>query len=136
MSEALKTIIQDELKKLLELVPPGTHHRNAAEAAIRNFKAHFLSVMASTAKDFPSSFWDGILPQAIITITLLRQSKATPNVSAYTHMSGPFNYNKIPLAPMGISVQVHQHTDKQGTWAYHTVDGWYLATSSEHYRIN
>ena len=28
-SEALKTIIQDEYKMQLELVPPGTHHRNA-----------------------------------------------------------------------------------------------------------
>ena len=35
---------------------------------------------------------------------------------------------------MGISVQVHEKTDKRGTWAYHTVEGWYLGTSPEHYR--
>ena len=51
-------------------------------------------------------------------------------------MSGPFKYNKIPLAPMGISVQVHENTDKRGTWAYHTVDGWYLATPPEHYHTH
>ena len=107
----------------LELVSPGKHRRNATEVAIRNFKAHFLSVLAGTAQDFPSSLWDRLLPQAEITINLLRQSNANPNVSAYAHLSGPFNYNKMPLAPMGISVQVHANTDKRGTWAYHTVNG-------------
>ena len=37
---------------------------------------------------------------------------------------------------MGCAVQVHEKTDKRGTWAYHTVDGWYLATSPEHYRTH
>ena len=38
------------------------------------------------------------------------------------------------MAPMGISVQVHKNTDKRGTRAYHTVEGWYLEKSPEHYR--
>ena len=76
----------------LELVPPGTHHRNAAEVSIRNFKANFLSILADTAPYFPPSLWDRLLTQAKITINLLQQSNATPNVSAYTHLSGPFNY--------------------------------------------
>ena len=37
---------------------------------------------------------------------------------------------------MGLSVQVHEKTDKRGTWAYHSVDGWYLATSPERYRTH
>ena len=37
---------------------------------------------------------------------------------------------------MVISVQVHEKTDKRGTWAYHTVNGWYLATSPEHYQTH
>ena len=57
-------------------------------------------------------------------------------MSAYTHLIKPFDYNKILLAPMGCEVQVHEKTDKRGTWAYHSVDGWYLATSPEHYRTN
>jgi hypothetical protein len=28
---------------------------------------------------------------------------------------------------------VHEKTDKLGTWAYHSVDGWYLSTCPEHY---
>ena len=67
---------------------------------------------------------------------LLRQSNATPTVSAYVHLCGPFDYNKMPLAPMGCPVQVHEKTDKRGTWANHSVDGWYLSTSPEHYRMH
>ena len=58
VSEAMKAIIRDEYLMEMELVPPGCHRRNAAEVAIRNFKAHFLSVHAGTADDFPPSLWD------------------------------------------------------------------------------
>ena len=57
-------------------------------------------------------------------------------MSAYAHLSGPFDYNKMPLAPMGCGAQVHEKTDKRGTWSYHSVDGWYLFTSPEHYRTH
>ena len=134
VSESMKELIRSQYQ--LELVPPGCHRRNAAEVAIRNFKAHFLSILAGVADDFPMQLWDRLLPQAEITINLLRQSNATPTVSAYAHMSGPFDYNKMPLAPMGCKVQVHEKTDKRGTWAFHSVDGWYLSTSHEHYRTH
>jgi hypothetical protein len=42
----------------------------------------------------------------------------------------------MPLAPMGCNVQVHEKTDTRGTWAFHSVDGWYLSTSPEHYRTH
>ena len=53
VSEALKTIIQDECKTEMELIPPGTNRRDAVKVAVRNFKAHFLSILAGTAQDFP-----------------------------------------------------------------------------------
>ena len=136
VSEAMKNHIRDDLKLNMELVPPGCHRRNAAEVAIRNFKSHFLSVLAGTADNFPPSLWDRLLPQTEVTLNLLRQSNATPTVSAYAHLSGPFDYNKMPLAPMGCEAQVHEKTDKRGTWAYHSLDGWYLNTSPEHYRVH
>jgi len=37
---------------------------------------------------------------------------------------------------MGCEAQVHEKTDKRGTWAYHSVDRWYLFTSPEHYRTH
>eukprot|EP00804_Cyclotella_cryptica_P021689 CCRYP_018272-RB/>CCRYP_018272-RB protein AED:0.37 eAED:0.37 QI:0/-1/0/1/-1/0/1/0/378 len=111
ISTAMKTLITDTYKMTYELVPPGCHRRNAAEVAIRNFKSHFLSILAGVADDFPMKLWDKLLPQAEITINLLRQSNATPTVSAYAHLNGPFDYNKMPLAPMGCSVQVHEKSD-------------------------
>jgi hypothetical protein len=136
ISENMKQHIKEKYKFDLEMVPPGCHRRNAAEVAIRNFKSHFLSVLAGTAESFPLHLWDRLLPQTEITLNLLRQSNATPTVSAYAHLSGPFDYNKMPLAPMGCEVQIHEKTDKRGTWSYHSVDGWYLATSPEHYRVH
>jgi hypothetical protein len=117
----------------MELVPPGCHQRNAAEVAIRNFKAHFLSLLAGVSDVLPTGLWDQLLPQTEITIDLIRQSNATPNVSAYAHLSGPFDYNKMLLALMGCNAQVHEKTNKQGTRAFHLVDEWYLFTSPEHY---
>jgi len=131
VSDTMKNHIWDSCK--LELVPPGCHRRNAAEVAIRNFKAHFLSVLAGVADGFPPSLWDRLLTQTKITLNLLRQSNAKPTVSSYAHLNRPFDYNKIPLAPMGCTVQVHMKSDTRGTWAYHLVDGWYLSTSPDHY---
>ena len=120
----------------MELVPPRCHRRNAAKVAIHNFKAHFLSILTGVSVNFPPSLWDWLFPQTETTINLIRQSNATPNVLAYAHLSGPINYNKMPLTQMGCNLQVHEKTDKQGTWAFHLVDGWYLFTSPKHYRTH
>jgi hypothetical protein len=133
ISDNMKNHIRDTCKLDMELVPPGCHRRNAAKVAIHNFKAHFLSVLADVAGNFPPNLWDWLLPQTKITINLIQQSNATPNVLAYAHLSGPFDYNKMPLAPMGCEAQVHEKSNKRGTWEYHSVDRWYLFTSPEHY---
>jgi hypothetical protein len=132
ISENRTQHIRNQYKFTLELVPPGCHRRNAAEVAIHNFKAHFLSVLAGMAENFPNSLWDRLLPQTEITLNLLRQSNATLKVSAYANLCGQFDYNNMHLAPMGCKVQVHKKTDKRGMWPYHSVDGWYLYTSPEH----
>ena len=77
-----------------------------------------------------------LLPQTEITLNLLQQSNVSPNVSAYAHLSRPFDYNKMLLALMGCAVQMHEKADKWGTWQYHSVDGWYLHTSLEHYHTH
>ena len=132
----MKDLIKTKYKMEYELVPPGCHQRNTAEVVIRNFKAHFLSILAGVAEDFPMQLWDKLLPQAEITINLLQQSNATPTILAYAHLNGPFDYNKMHLVPMGCNVQVHEKSDTRGTWAFHSVDGWYLNTSPEHYHTH
>jgi hypothetical protein len=114
----------------------GGFASNAAKVAICKFKSHFLSVLSGTVELFPLHLWDSLLPQTKIILHLLRQSNATPTVSAYAHLSKPFDYNKMPLAPMGCEVQIHKKMDKHGTWLYHSVDRWYLATSPKHYHVH
>jgi hypothetical protein len=58
VSENMKNHIKDNCRLTVELVPPGCHQQNAAEVAIRNIKAHFLSILAGVAEDFPPSVWD------------------------------------------------------------------------------
>jgi hypothetical protein len=58
-----------------QLVPPGMHRRNAAERAIRTFKNHFIAGLSSIDKDFPLHLWDQLLPQAILSVNLLRGSR-------------------------------------------------------------
>ena len=82
-----------------------------------------LGVLAGVADDFPMQLWDRLLPQTRITLNLLQQSNAVPAVSAYAHLSSPFDYTKMPLVPMGFGAQVHNKTEKRGTWAYRSVDG-------------
>ena len=131
-SDKMKELVKSEC--MLELAPPGCHRRNLAEIGIKLFKNHFLSIMSGVDKSFPTYLWDKLLPQAELTLNLLRQSNATPSVSAYAHLFGNFDYNRMPLAPMGCAVQIHEDADKRGSWSPHTVDGWYLGTSPDHYR--
>jgi hypothetical protein len=58
VSENMKNHIRDTHRLNVELVPPGCHPRNVVEVAIRNFKAHLLSILAGVSKDFPPSLWD------------------------------------------------------------------------------
>jgi hypothetical protein len=34
---------------------------------------------------------------------------------------------------MGCAVQLHKSSERQGTWAENTTNGWYIQTSPEHY---
>jgi hypothetical protein len=80
------------------------------------------------------TLWDRLLPQTILTLNLLQQAKADPSMSAYQFMHGEFDCNKMPLAPLGCVVQMHESTNRQKTWDVHSLNGWYLGTSNKHYQ--
>ena len=71
-----------------------------------------------------------------MTLNLLRKSHKNPSISAYQHVNGNFDYNKMPLAPLGCAVEMHESTNRQKSWDPHSLSGWYLGTSSEHYRCH
>jgi hypothetical protein len=120
----------------VELTPADLHRRNAAERAIQTFKGHFISVLAGVADGFPINQWDELLPQTILTLNLLRQSNVAPNISAWAYHHGNFDYNRMPIAPMGCEVQFHIKPTRRKTFGEHSGDGFYLRTSTEHYRTH
>ncbi len=132
ISELMRDTIEKECK--LELVPPGCHRRNVAEVAIKTFKAHFIAILAGLPSSFPIRLWCELLPQAELTLNILRPSHARPQVSAHTYLYGQFDFDRTPLAPIGSEMQCHEKPNNRGTWAEHSVDGWFLASSLDHYR--
>ena len=122
-----------EVNEKFQLVPPYIHQRNSAEQAIRTFKEHFISGLSSTHKDFLLHLWCRLIPHAILTLNLLRQSCMNPKLSRYAQLHGKFKYNATPLAPPGTQVIIHEKPTVRGAWAPHGVKGWYLSPSMNHY---
>ena len=87
-----------------QLTPAQMHRSNIAERAIQTFKNHFISILAETNRKYPKNEWDILLPQAELTMNLLRSSRINPRLSAEEKMNGTFDYNSTPLAPLGIKV--------------------------------
>ena len=77
------------------------HRRNAAERAIRTFKAHFISILAGVDLDFPSHLWDLLVPQAEMTQNLLRPCTSDPTISAWENFNGELDYNAKSLGANG-----------------------------------
>jgi hypothetical protein len=73
---------------ILQLVPPSTHHANAAEHAIHTFKNHFIAGLCSTNPDFPLHLWDRLLEQAILTLNLMCGSCINPKRLAWAQVHG------------------------------------------------
>jgi len=133
-SEPLKDFLRSENIDF-QLAPPGIHRRNAAERAIRTFKNHFIAGLCSVDKAFPLHLWDRLVPQAVLTLNLLRGSRLNPNLSAWAQLHGLFDFNRTPLAPPGIRVLVHEKPHaRDSTWSPHAVDGWYVGPALDSYR--
>jgi hypothetical protein len=77
-SSANKEAITFKWNATFQLVPPDMHHRNRAERAIRTFKDHFLAILAGIDAAFPPYLWNLLLPQAELTLNLLRQAMLNP----------------------------------------------------------
>ena len=117
-----------------QLVPPHVHRRNAVERAIRTFKNHLITGLCICDTKFPAKEWDLLIPQAAITINLLRSSRRNPSLSAYTATYGSFNFNVTPLSPLGTRTTVHLKPNKLKSWGVHGVDAWYIGPSMDHYQ--
>jgi hypothetical protein len=132
-SKLLKTYLHQQ-DITFQLVPPYSHIRNSAERAIRSFKDHLIAGLCSTDKSFPIHLWDRLLPQAVITLNMLRTSRINPKLSAATHILAQYDFNRAPMAPLGTIIIAHETPNRRRTWDPHGQDGWYLGSALEHYR--
>lgn len=117
-----------------QLTPAKIHRRHITERAIQTFKNHFIPILAGVNSIFPKNEWDQLLPQAEIKINLLRSSRINQNLSAYEQMDGTFNYNKTPLAPLGIKTLSYEMPDNRSSLAEHGKEGWYVGPTMEHHQ--
>jgi hypothetical protein len=117
-----------------QLTPPHIHRRNNAERAIKTFKNHFISGLCSVDTIFPLKLWDKLLPQARITLNLLRKSIINPRMSAHAQLNGHFDFNRTHLAPPGTRIIAHEKPDQRASWDPHGLDGYYLGPALDHYR--
>jgi len=117
-----------------QLVPPTVHRRNSAERAIRTFKNHFVAGLCSVDRDFPMHLWDKLLPQAELTLNILRGSRLNPKLSAWAQLNGTYDFNRTPIAPPGTRVLVHEKPATRDSWAPHAIDGWYIGPALDSYR--
>jgi hypothetical protein len=97
-----------------QLVPPHCHRCNASERAIRTFKEHFVAGISSVDPSFSMHLWDRLLPQAEITLNLLRTSRLHPQLSTAAHYHGLMDYNKTAFAPPGCKIIAHEKPSKLG----------------------
>jgi hypothetical protein len=119
-----------------QMVPPGIHRANAAERAIRTFKNHFISGLCTTDPNFPMHLWDRLIPQALLTLNLLRSSRINPNLSAYAQVFGQYDFAAHPIAPPGIHMLVHKKPALRSSWAPHALNAWYVGPALQHYRCH
>ena len=91
-SKVLKVYMEEE-NETFQLMPPHLHQRNATERAIQTFKNHFIAGMVSTHKDSPLHLWCRLLPQAIVTLNLLRPYRINPTLSAHAQLHVLFDFN-------------------------------------------
>jgi hypothetical protein len=116
-----------------QLVPPHCHRRNAAERAIRTCKENFVTGLSSVDPAFPLHLWEILLPQAEITLNLLRTSRLHPQLSTAAHFHGLVDYNKTAFAPPGCKIIAHEKPGKRRTWAPHGQHGYSLGPAMHHY---
>jgi hypothetical protein len=77
---------------------------------------------------------DRPLPQAKLTVNLLRQATINPKISAWEYFNGPFDFNKTPLSPVGCRVLIYTKPTMRRSWDYRAKQGVYVGPALDHYR--
>ena len=93
-------------------------------AHIRTFKNHFVATLAGVDKECPLELWPEFLEQIDITLNIMRTSSS--GLSAWSALHGIVDFNKTPIAPLGVKVVSHVPADRRASWANHGDIGFYV----------
>ena len=77
--------------------------------------------------------WDQLIPQAEISLNLLRGSRMNPKLSVYTQINGIIDPLATPLGPPRCLVLAHEKPSEPRTWAPHGKEGFYIGPDLESY---
>ena len=126
-------VVTQTWKATFQLVPPDVHRCNAAERAIRTFKAHFIAILEGIDSAFPISLWDTLLSQTKITLNLLRRATLAPDISAWGYYNILINYDVTTFIPIGCKVAIHNKPRTRKTWDFCACDGFSIGSALHHY---
>ncbi len=65
---------------------------------------------------------------------MLHFSRRNPLISSNHELYGPFDFNKMPLAPLGTKALVYDDPATWTSWAPHATHGFYVGPAIDHYR--
>jgi hypothetical protein len=63
---------------------------------------------------------------AELTLNLLCQATLNPRISAWEFFQGPFDFNKMPLCPVGCRILIHAKLATQQSWDFRAKPSFYI----------
>jgi hypothetical protein len=140
MEKADNAVTIDFIKKMhsrgitVQLTPAGNHRTNNAERCIQTAKNHIVAGYHTADPDFPVKAMHLLVPQAEITLNLMRKSRLSTK-SAYAEIHGTFDSNRLRLHPAGTKVVTLDDPNKRPKqFAEHGPVAFYLHPSPHQYR--
>jgi hypothetical protein len=130
---AYKEAITCKWHAKFQLAPPDMHHCNQVECAICMFRDHFLAILAGINYAFPPYLWNLLLPQAKLTLNLLRQALLNTRISAWEFFQGHIDFIKTLLGPVGCCILIHAKLATQFSWNFHAKQGFYIGPALDSY---
>jgi hypothetical protein len=98
MHQCIQTFLHEE-KVDFQLTPAGIHRRDTAKRAICMAKNHLIAGLCTVHPKFPLYLWNKLLPQAELTLNMLRGSRLNPKLSAWDQVCGVYDYNCTSIGP-------------------------------------
>ena len=73
----------------------------------QNLEKSFLSGLEITDPKLPASEWYRLIPQDVINLNILFNSRVNYKLSAHSYFHVNFDFNTTPLAPLGTISLIH-----------------------------